>query len=135
MWPRVRGMRSMEMGTPGAMRAELTKLVLDGRKTATTGLLDDYREEAEGLEYPGEKLALLDDGGEMVGVLTISHVEVRSFGDVAWEHAKAEGEGDSSIEEWREGHVRYWGRLGKQVDDETPVVCLRFTAQRLSLSS
>jgi hypothetical protein len=38
---------SMEMGTPGAMRAESNKLILDGVTTATTGLLSEYSDETE----------------------------------------------------------------------------------------
>ncbi|MER7705059.1 ASCH domain-containing protein [Kitasatospora sp. NPDC097605] len=126
MWPRVNGLRSMELGTPGPVRAELNALALAGRKTATTGLLAEYAEEAEGLEYPGERLALLDDDGELVGVIEITGVEVRPFAEVTWEHARAEGEGDASLEEWRTGHRGYWERLGTRVEDGTPVVCLAF---------
>ncbi|MFB7473578.1 ASCH domain-containing protein [Kitasatospora sp. NPDC056184] len=126
MWPRVNGLRSMELGTPGAMRAELNALALAGRKTATTGLLADYAEEAEGLEYPGERLALIDDDGRLVGVIEITGVEVKPFAEVTWEHARAEGEGDASLEEWRAGHRGYWERLGARVEERTPVVCLAF---------
>ncbi|MFF8774541.1 ASCH domain-containing protein [Kitasatospora sp. NPDC015120] len=126
MWPRVNNLRSMELGTPGPVRARLNALALAGRKTATTGLLAEYAEEAEGLEYPGERLALLDDGGEPVGVIEITGVEVKPFAEVTWEHAHAEGEGDASLEEWRTGHLGYWERLGTRVEDDTPVVCLAF---------
>ncbi len=126
MWPRVNGMRAMELGTPDAMRAELNALVLSGAKTATTGLLEEYAKETEGLEYVGEKLALVDAGGRPVGVIEITGVEVIPFADVTWEHAAAEGEGDASLEEWRAGHRRFWEGLGTPVRDDTPVVCLTF---------
>ncbi|MFD7906256.1 ASCH domain-containing protein [Kitasatospora sp. NPDC059722] len=126
MWPRVNGMRSMELGTPDGMRAELNSLALAGHKTATTGLLDDYAKETEGLEYPGERLALVDDQGRFVAAIEITGVEVKPFGEVTWGHAQAEGEGFTSLEEWRAGHRRYWDRLGTAVEDRTPVVCLAF---------
>ncbi|MGW7049525.1 ASCH domain-containing protein [Streptomyces avermitilis] len=119
-------MRSMELGTPDGMRAELNSLVLAGQKTATTGLLEDYAKETEGLEYPDERLALLDDQGQSIAVIEITGVEVKPFSEVTWEHARAEGEGDASLEEWRAGHRRYWNRMGTPVEDDTPVVCLAF---------
>jgi uncharacterized protein YhfF len=103
MWPRVNGMRAMELGTPDDMRVELNALVMAGRKTATTGLLEDYTKETERLEYLGEKMALLDNDGQSIGVIEITHVGVKPFIDVTWEHAASEGEGHASLEEWRAG--------------------------------
>jgi uncharacterized protein YhfF len=119
-------MRAMELGTPGEMRGQLNALVLAGRKTATTGLLEEYVEETEGLEFIGERLALLGDEGECVGVIEVTAVEVTAFGDVTWEHARAEGEGDASLEEWRTGHRRFWSHEGARVEDDTAVVCVAF---------
>ncbi|MFP8964144.1 ASCH domain-containing protein [Streptomyces nanhaiensis] len=119
-------MRALELGTPGGLRARLNALVLAGTKTATTGLLQEYAQEAEGLEYAGERLALLDDHGRRVATVEITGVEVRPFGEVTWEHAAAEGEGDASLEEWREGHRRFWERIGTPVTDRTLVACLAF---------
>ncbi|MGW4643967.1 ASCH domain-containing protein [Sphaerisporangium sp. NPDC004334] len=119
-------MRSLELGTPGEMRAWLNGLVVSGVKTATTGLLAEYAAETEGLEYPGERLAVLDDDGAPVATVEITGVEVRPFIEVTWEHAAVEGEGDASLDDWRAGHRRYWSRAGTPVQDDTPVVCLSF---------
>ncbi|WP_433351816.1 ASCH domain-containing protein [Microtetraspora malaysiensis] len=126
-------MRSLELGTPGAVRRELNALVLAGTKTATTSLLvEDYTKETEGLEYPGERLALLDDEGRSVATIEVTGVEVTPFMEVTWEHARAEGEGDASLEAWRDVHRRYWSRLGTPVDDRTAVVCLTFRVMEIS---
>lgn len=126
MWPRVDGMRALELGFPGEMRDTLNSLVLTGAKTATTCLLDEYAEETEGLEYVGERQALLDNEGRCVATLEFISVEVKPFGDVTWEHARAEGEGDASLEAWCDVHRRFWDRAGTPVDDRTVVVCLAF---------
>lgn len=64
MWPRVDGLRAVELGAPGEMRQWLNDLVLSGRKRATAGLLEgDYRAESEEVEHLGERLALLDAAG------------------------------------------------------------------------
>ncbi|MFE4309789.1 ASCH domain-containing protein [Streptomyces sp. NPDC056891] len=126
MWPRVDGMRAMELGAPGAMRDELNALVLAGAKRATTGLLDEYSEENESLEHVGERLALLDNEGLAVAALEITGVEVTAFDQVTWEHAAAEGEGDADLDAWRAVHRRFWSGEGTPVENDTLVVCLAF---------
>ncbi|MEU7121586.1 ASCH domain-containing protein [Streptomyces zaomyceticus] len=126
MWPRVDGMRAMELGAPGSMRDELNALVLVGAKRATTGLLGEYAEEDERLETVGERLALLDNAGSAVAVLEITGVEVKAFDEVTWEHAEAEGEGDADLDAWRDVHRRFWSGEGTPVEGDTPVVCLAF---------
>ena len=130
MWPRVDGLRALELGTPGGLREELNGLVLSGRKRATAGLLLEYAQEGEVLEHVGERLALLDDDGRAVAIVEITDVQVRRFADVPWEFAAAEGEGDEDLEKWRAGHQGYWAAQGTPVDDDTQVVCLRFVLSR-----
>ncbi|MGW5670346.1 ASCH domain-containing protein [Micromonospora sp. NPDC003776] len=127
MWPRIGGLRTLALGSPGEMRANLNTLVLAGVKTATAGLLtDEYAAENEELEHVGERLVLVDDQDALVGVVEVTAVDVVRFADVSWDFARSEGEGDRSIEEWREGHRRFWTGVGFPVDDDTPVVCIRF---------
>ncbi|MBC7272426.1 MAG: ASCH domain-containing protein [Streptomyces sp.] len=119
-------MRALELGTSGEMRRRLNALVLTGKKTATTGLLAEYVEETEGLEFPGERLALVGDDTDHLATIEITDVELTPFAAVTWEHAAAEGEGDRSLQEWREGHRRFWEAIGTPVKEDTPLVCLRF---------
>ncbi|ADL43699.1 MULTISPECIES: ASCH domain-containing protein [Micromonospora] len=126
MWPRIGGLRALALGTPGELRTRLNTLVLSGAKTATAGLVQEYDDENEELEYVGERLVLVDDNDALVGVVEVTGVEVVRFADVPWDFARAEGEGDRSIEEWREGHGAYWARQGTPVTDDTRIVCLRF---------
>ncbi|MEU5829485.1 ASCH domain-containing protein [Micromonospora tulbaghiae] len=126
MWPRIGGLRALALGTPGELRTRLNTLVLSGVKTATAGLVQEYDDENEELEYVGERLVLVDDNDALVGVVEVTGVEVVRFADVPWDFARAEGEGDRSIEEWREGHGAYWARQGTPVSDDTRIVCLRF---------
>jgi uncharacterized protein YhfF len=127
MWPRVDGLRSVELGAPGEMRQWLNDLVLSGRKRATAGLLaHDYAAENEELEHVGERLALLDNGGAKLAELTVTTVDVVALKDVTWPFAEAEGEGFRSVEHWREIHTDYWAAEGHPVTDDTEVVCLWF---------
>lgn len=125
MWPRVDGVRALELGTPGELRRRLNSFVLSGRKTATAGLLQKYVEDGEEVEHVGELMVLVDDEARRVATVEITDVVVRRFGDVPWEFADAEGEGFASIEDWRDRHFRYWERLGRSVDDDVKLVCLR----------
>lgn len=128
MWPRVNGMRTLELGSPGGLRDELNALVLDGAKTATATLLAEYAEEAEEIEFPGEILALLGNDGAVLGELRVTAVATVPFAEVTWDFARAEGEGRTDLAHWRRSHLAYWRDVeGRQVDDTTPVVCLRFT--------
>lgn len=126
MWPRIGGLRTLALGTPGRVRTNLNTLVLAGVKTATAGLLTEYAEDGEELEHVGERLVLVDDDNALAGMVEVTGVEVTRFADVSWDFARSEGEGDRSIEEWRAGHAAYWARLGTPVTDDTEIVCMRF---------
>ncbi|HSK26505.1 MAG TPA: cystathionine gamma-synthase [Jiangellales bacterium] len=127
-WPRVDGLRTLELGSPGELRRELTGLVLAGDKRATAGLLAEYDEEGEPTEQVGERMALVDDHGTRIGVIEVTRVEVVPFGDVTWAFAAAEGEGFVDLEDWRRAHLGYWAREASShpVTATTPVVCVWF---------
>ena len=75
-WPRVDGLRTMELGLPGELRQRLTGLVLAGPKRATAGLLEEYAAEGEELEHVGEVLVVVDDDGAELGRIRITDVQV-----------------------------------------------------------
>lgn len=122
----VDGHRTLEVGTPGAMRQRLNELILDGHKRATAGLLLDYVREDEEVESEGALLSLVDDDNRRVATVRVLDVATVPFVEVPWAFAQAEAEGDESLEAWREGHQRFWTQAGEVVDDNTPIVLLRF---------
>ena len=126
-FPIVNGLRSLEIGSPGAMRQRLNQLILDGRKRATAGLLVDYVREDEELEFPGDLLALVDDDSQRIATVMVTDVATVPFIEVPWTFAQAEGEGDEALDEWREGHRRIWSAAGEVIEDQTPVVLTWFT--------
>jgi len=126
-FPVVNGLRGIEFGTKGEFREELISLILEGKKRATAGTLEwDYRENGEPIEYVGEKLAVINSAGEHVATIQATKVEVVRFADVPDEFALAEGEGDLSGDEFREGHLRYWTKLGLAINEDTEIVLLYF---------
>ncbi|MFI5906971.1 ASCH domain-containing protein [Dactylosporangium sp. NPDC051541] len=124
-----------ELGFPGPLRDRLVAAVLDGSKTTTTGLLQDYEIDGEPLPVMGRRAAVVDSAGERVAVIEIVDVRVLPVAEVDLRHAVDEGEGDTSVAAWRRGHEGFWhgedyrgwlGDPGFTVRDETPAVLLRF---------
>lgn len=126
MWPRVNGLRTIELGIVGEQRAELNALVLAGRKKGTAGLVLEYENEGELLEHVGERLVIVDNDGGAAATVEVTGVSVHPFIEVPWGFARSEGEGDDNLDQWRAGHRRYWDAQGTPVLDDTPVVCMSF---------
>lgn len=110
----------------------LLALVLDGTKTATASALRDYEaDETEEAPLPevGSLSIIVDGRDHPRALIETTAVEVRPFGEVDAEHARLEGEGDLSLEGWRDVHRRFFAGTGADdhpVDDATPVVLERF---------
>jgi len=127
VFPVINGLRGIELGTSGESREKLVNLILHGNKRATAGLLSEYEDENEPLEYVGERLAVLDTNGNHVGTLEVTRVEVLRFADVPDEFALAEAEGDLDASDFRASHLAYWTRVGETVTDDTMIVTVYFT--------
>ena len=117
-------------GTGGEMADELAALVMAGAKRATAGALWSYEHEGDPLPQPGEYSVILDGADEARCIIRTDSVDVVPFEQVSVEFAAAEGEGDLSLEYWREGHWHYFtlelAEFGRQPSLDMPVVCERF---------
>lgn len=108
---------------------ELLALVLAGVKTGTASSLWDYEASGDPVPVRGELSIVLDGAGEPRVVIETTSVRVVPFGDVGAEHARAEGEGDGSLDYWRSAHERYWrahSESPRGFEPSMPVVCERF---------
>lgn len=115
----------MELGHPRTdLRRSLVDAVLRGEKTATAGLLADYELEGEQLPQVGERWALLDYDDKPVAVVAVTAVQVVRVGDVDLAFARDEGEGFTSVDDWRLAHEAFWA--GHRIFDDTLIVALRF---------
>jgi uncharacterized protein YhfF len=124
-----------EFGFPGPLRDRLVAAVLDGSKTTTTALAQDYELDQELPPVPGYRATVIDSAGEPVAVIEMLTVRVVRLGDVDLQHALDEGEGDESVAQWRAGHEGFWhgadyrGWLNNPdftVTDDTLAVLQRF---------
>jgi uncharacterized protein YhfF len=107
-------------GDSQALADELLALVLSGHKTATCTTPDDPN-----LSRPGDRWIVLDRRAEPRCVIETTEITMRRYNEVATDFAYDEGEGDRSLEYWRDAHRTYFGRQGKFQDD-TVLVCERF---------
>ena len=109
---------------------ELGALISAGTKTATCSALWEYEAEGEPLPEVGLKTIVLDGNGAPLCIVETTEVEVRPYDEVDARFAYAEGEGDRSLEYWREAHWRFFSRtlpnIGKEPTSNMPLVCERF---------
>ncbi len=124
-----------EFGFPGPLRDLLVAAILDGSKTTTTGLVADYEHEGSQLPWPGQREAVVDSAGNRVAVIELTAVRVIRLADVDLAHALGEGEGYTSVAEWRAGHEGFWHSAEMRaalddpdftVDDDTLLVAEEF---------
>ncbi|MFH9816852.1 ASCH domain-containing protein [Streptomyces sp. NPDC017230] len=124
-----------EFAFPGPLRDQLVAAILDGSKTSTTGLVLDYEHEGEPLPTVGSREVVVDSDDRPVAVIEVTDVRVVPLGRVDLAHAVDEGEGYTTVAEWRAGHEGFWhseemraalNDPGFAVDDTTPAVLQRF---------
>jgi 5-formyltetrahydrofolate cyclo-ligase len=83
---------------------ELLELYLQGKKTAGSGLVKDYELAGDDLPKSGQFWIILDSSERPRCIVETVRVEVHKFKDIPVEVAKAEGEGDLSVEYWKKAH-------------------------------
>jgi uncharacterized protein YhfF len=108
---------------------KLLALVLDGTKTATSSAMWDYEATGEQLPERGALGIVVDGAGRPRALVVTTEVEVVPFDEVDAEHARLEGEGDLSLEHWREVHERFFTEHAEHdrgFSPDMPVVLERF---------
>ena len=102
-----RHLESFAFGDSPALADELLALVLEGRKRATSWAVSEGLKGAE----IGKPMIACDGAGRPRAVLRTIELVQRSYGEVDAAFAFDEGEGDRSLNYWREAHRRYFTRL------------------------
>lgn len=124
-----------EFAFPGPLRDKLVAAVLDGSKTSTTATRMEYDIELEALPVVGGRELVIDSDEKPVAVIEMTEVRQLRLAEVDLQHALDEGEGYSTVAQWRAAHEGFWhspemrefvGDPGFTVDDNTVLVLQRF---------
>ena len=117
-------------GDSPQMADELGDLIARGVKTATCSALWEWQAEGKPLPEPGLITIVVDGRGEPLCIIETTEVTIRKYNEVDDEFAQAEGEGDFSLEYWRQAHKNFFSRtlpkVGKEFAEDMPLVCERF---------
>lgn len=109
---------------------ELAQLVLAGRKRATAGLVWSLEAASAPLPKAGDLSVVTDWARKPLCVIRTQRVDVVAYDEVSEEFAATEGEGDGSLQYWREVHwlsfERACRRIGRTPELKMPVACERF---------
>ena len=97
-----------EFAFPGPLRDQLVAAILDGSKTSTTTTLIEYEIEQEELPVIGQREVVIDSDGTGVAVIETTEVRQARCADVDLQHVIDEGEGNTTVAQWRTGHERFW---------------------------
>jgi uncharacterized protein YhfF len=117
-------------GDSPELSEELLALIKTGQKRAGTCLLWSIEANGEPLPQVGDIDIVLDYQNEPVLLTRTTSVEVVPFSLVTPEYAAIEGEGDGSLDYWRNAHWSFFSReckrLGRSPSETMPVVCSVF---------
>lgn len=109
---------------------KLSALVLEGTKTATAALVWEAEADPDTAPVPGGYSVVTDFAGAPRCVIRTTEIRVLPFDEVDANFAFDEGEGDRSLDHWRQVHWDYFAErcveLGKVPDLKMRVICERF---------
>ena len=115
----------------GSSADELAQLVVSGTKTATSSAYPLYDLKNEPLPATDAYSVILDSKGNAVCVIQTTKVEIVPFKEVIAEHAYKEGEGDKSLDAWKEVHEKFFtkalNKVGLHFTYDMKVVCEEFS--------
>lgn len=112
------------------MADELGGLIAQGTKTGTCSAVWEWEAEGESIPEKGLVTIVVDGKGEPLCIVKTTDVFICNYNEVDAQFAHDEGEGDLSLNYWREAHKNFFSRtlpkIGKEFSEEMPLVCERF---------
>ena len=100
-------LESFAFGDSPDMADRLLGFVIGGSKRATCWSVTDGQQ-----TQMGKQMVVLDGSGKPRAVIETVELEQRRFCDVDLQFALDEGEGDETLDDWREGHRAYFAPDG-----------------------
>jgi uncharacterized protein YhfF len=112
------------------MADELGILIAQGIKTGTCSAVWEWEAEDKPIPQVGLITIVLDGRGQPLCIVETVEVTLRNYNAVEADFARSEGEGDLSLEYWREAHRNFFSRslpkIGREFSEDMPLVCERF---------
>lgn len=119
--------RFLEPGNEHLDLSDQPALILARRKRGTAHMLIDFTRNGIPLREVGDYWVLLNGDSSPMCLVRVSDVSIVPFIEVPATWAAMEGEGDETLEWWREAHRAYFLRQcrlwGVEWREDTPVVC------------
>ncbi|MEP6903195.1 MAG: ASCH domain-containing protein [Actinomycetota bacterium] len=117
-------------GNNSEMARELAELVILGKKKATTSLVSVNEITPEIAPIADGYSVVTDFEGNPQCVIQTTEIRHLSFTEVDAQFAFDEGEGDQTLEDWRDRHWRYFTKeaaeLGLEFNEKSLICCERF---------
>lgn len=117
-------------GNSFEMALELGQLVISGKKFATASLAAVNEIKPHEAPIMGGYSVVTDISGFPGAVIRTTEIRHLPFAEVDAQFAADEGEGDQSLEYWRDVHSKYFSReaaeLGIEFNNDSIVCCERF---------
>lgn len=118
-------------GKGSGIEDSLAALAVNGKKTATASWFESYAHLNESLPEIGHVSYVMNSKDQPVCVVEITKIETKKFFAVDDAFAALEGEGDLSLQYWRNAHNDFFANFGREIGlawnpDAHSVVCEYF---------
>ena len=117
-------------GNTSEMARELAELVISGKKTATASLVEFNETHSESAPINNGLSVVTDFEGLPLCIIQTTEIRHLLFREVDAKFAFDEGEGDQTLEYWREIHRQYFTKEAKEFNlefnDDSLIACERF---------
>ena len=113
--PPVRDFDVFAFGSTPEQAARLAHHVIKGEKRGTTGWVAAAKAEGWTIPTPGMMSIVTDGFGIPLCAIQTERIVHGTFAQATEEIAKAEAEGDTSLEDWRDSHRKYFVTEGERI--------------------
>ncbi len=101
----------------GVNSDKLAKWVIDGKKTATSSLYENYLNDKEEIPKKGNCSIILNSSNKPVCIIEINKVEVLKFMSVTESMARMEIKEQNALELWRKSHFNFFSTEAQEIGE------------------
>lgn len=107
-------LESFYFGNNETIATEIIKLVLSGKKVATSSTVYQFMIFGRKLPEVGDYSIVTDYYGNPHCIIQTTNMEIIKFKHVTYEMCKKEGE-NRSLEAWQQQHIEYFNEVGEDI--------------------